>query len=78
MILEAKGKTVYLLCDIFIPPCSDGQTHLNKMKNFAEYVKKQRVVPALAVLGMFCLDTNGEKAIYGGNFTMKASRILFL
>ena len=24
------------------------------------------------------VDTNGEKAIYGGNFAMKASRILFL
>ena len=78
MILEAKGKTVYLLCDIFILPCSDGQTHLCKMKNFAEYVQKQRAVPALAVLGMFCLDTNGQKAIYNGDFTMKASRIFFL
>ena len=78
MILEANGRTVYLLCDIFIPPCSDGQTHLSKMKDFAEYVKKQKAVPALAVLGMYCLDTNGQKAIYNGDFAMKASRIFFL
>ena len=78
MILEAEGKTVYLLCDIFTPPYSEGRTHLNKMKDFAQYVKKQKAVPALAVLGMFCLDTNGQKAIYNGNFAMKANRMVLL
>lgn len=78
MILETQGKTVYLFCDIFTPPFSDGQTNLNEMENFAEYARKQGAIPALTTLGMFCLDTNGKKAIYGGNFAMKASRILFL
>jgi hypothetical protein len=78
MILETQGKTVYLFCDIFTPPFSDGQTHLDEMKKFAEYARKQGAIPALMTLGMFCFDTHGEKAVYGGNFAMKASRILFL
>lgn len=78
MVLETRGKTVYLFCDIFTPPFSEGQTPLSEMKKFAECARKQGAVPALMTLGMFCLDTNGEKAVYGGNLAMKASRISFL
>lgn len=78
MILEAQDKRIHLFCDIFAPPFSDGQTHLDEMEDFVKYTLKQNAVPAFVTLGMFCLDTNGEKAIYGGNFAMKASQMLFL